>query len=749
MLVFFLGTPEDQPYLQRLKAHVGTAQVSYSLNPISTWIEVRKHCESKGITRIFSTSTALLKILLQKQNERKQPSLDNYAGSLFKKDGFEILFVHPLAHLVRVTYGSFLLQHYLSKILTPELWEGVSIGQFNWALAEPSNMESTYERFNSKDCILIAIDIETFKENLAIRCVGYTAVFSDLSTHSFVIPCDSAYNLSWIRRFNVLPAPKVLQNGKYDTAYLSRYNAVPHNYLFDTATFFHCWYSELPKDLASLQAFCVRESMYWKDLAETSDLYQYYLYNAKDTHATAAALIYMLMRAPAWARNNYLQEFPLIFPCHMAEMTGVKRDLSRLKVVESEVNNRISVNSAALNKMLSVKSGSFNVNSPIQMKALLKLLGCGDLESTDEKNLKKASLRHPLNARILNLVLEIRGDRKLISTYLTEGKELNGRILYALNPHGTDSGRLASREHHFWCGLQIQNIPGGGEVKSTIQSDEDFAFAEVDLEQAESRDTGYISGDEALQHAVECGKDFHSLNASRFFGIPYEEIYDDVAKKPKNKKLRNLSKRVNHGANYNMGPAVLIDTMGEDKITEAKNLLKLPRIWTHKQVAEHLLAQFHKTYPAIAQIYYRGIIHEVKTTHLITSKATHKCDYQSYVGGWVRYCFGKPDVNKSDLNAYVAHPPQSLNAMTLNKAFMAVFYDLAFSGNFKLCAQIHDSILFQVRKGHEYLIEEVKKRMEIPVTIKGYDGKVRTFTVPAAAKAGKDCKGSQYWSDTE
>ncbi len=87
--------------------------------------------------------------------------------------------------------------------------------------------------------------------------------------------------------------------------------------------------------------------------------------------------------------------------------------------------------------------------------------------------------------------------------------------------------------------------------------------------------------------------------------------------------------------------------------------------------------------------------------------------------------------------------------MTLNKAFMLVFYDLAFKPEFKLLAQIHDSILFQTKIGHEYLINEVKKRMEIPVTIQGYDGVTRTFTVPAAAKAGKDGNGAERWSQTE
>lgn len=91
--------------------------------------------------------------------------------------------------------------------------------------------------------------------------------------------------------------------------------------------------------------------------------------------------------------------------------------------------------------------------------------------------------------------------------------------------------------------------------------------------------------------------------------------------------------------------------------------------------------------------------------------------------------------------------------MILNKAFLKVFYEIALHpthrNNFKLIAQIHDSILFQFRIGHEYLCEMVRNCMEIPVTVVGCDGKERTFTVPADIKAGKEGKGAVYWSETE
>lgn len=751
MNLLFIGTVEDKSYLASLKGCVGTAHVHFSLAPVSTVTEIILLAKSKGVKHVISTSKALLTKILNREGERKQPSIDDYAGSYFFKDGIEFVFINPLEQLVTVNYGKFLAKRFISKFTEPEKWFPATA--FSWELATPANLDSVYAKYAG--AYAIAVDIETYKQNLAIRCVGYTAIFisdkGEISTDSFVIPCDSSYNLAWIRKFNDLPIPKIFQNGKYDCAYLSRYNAVPHSYLWDTAHIFHSWYSELPKDLAFLQSFFVRNAAYWKDLADTNDLMQYYLYNAKDTWATANVWMAQMLQMPDFAKTNYLQEFPLVFPCHLAEMTGIKRDMDRLETAKAEQDVIIVNVSSSLNKMLGVPN--FNVNSPVQMKQLLKILGCGDLTSADEKNLKKAAFRHPLNSHILDKILEVRKARKLVSTYLTEGKELNGRILYALNPHGTDTARLASREHHFWCGLQIQNIPRDRSVKQTLCADDGFVLFECDLEQAESRDTGHIAGDDRLIRAVSGDRDFHSVNASAFFGRDYDDIFDSIKKKTKDKPLRDLAKRVNHGANYNMGAGVLVDTMGLVNIYKAQSLLGLPKFWTPKQIAEYLLEQFHKTYPSIAGVYYPGVISDVMMTSMLESKAVHHCEYQATTRGWTRYCFGKPDKNKRDLNAYVAHCPQSLNACTLNKAFMRVFYEIAIHPdhwrNFKLHAQIHDSILFSTRIGHEYLAEKVKELMEVPVTVKGYDGKERTFTVPAALKGGKDSKGVKYWSDTE
>jgi DNA polymerase I-like protein with 3'-5' exonuclease and polymerase domains len=782
----FLGTEDDKSYVPHLKGMFNGLTTYVVLEPWAFLTLLETYCAKRGITKIVSTNTKILSSLLAREgNTRTDPSLADYQGSVFTYKQLEIVFISPLSQLFSVTYGKFLAARFISKVTDPTAWTEAT--DFKWILLEPSNIEAIYHEAQS--AYAIAVDIETLKKPLSIRCIGYTFVFirpdNSIHTVSAVLPVTNEWELAWMRRFNTLPAAKIFQNGKYDVNYLLRYNSAPQNWLWDTAHLFHCWYSELPKDLAFLNAFFLRKVVYWKDLAETSDLREYYRYNALDTWATANVWIQQILQMPAWARKNYLLEFPLVYPCLLAEMTGLKRDQNRLLSARKEAEAETGVELSSLQRIVGIPN--FNPSSHVQVKQLLKVIGCADITSSDEKSLVKAAYRHPFNALLLDKVLNIRGLRVLKTRYLRtdddakqsgihagEGgaKEFLGRILYALNPHGTDTGRLASREHHFWTGLQIQNIPSGFEVKQTICAETGFFLGECDLEQAESRDTAYIAGDTALIAAVSGTRDFHSVNASAFFGIPYSDIYSDSDKKPKNKAIRTLAKRVNHGANYNMGALVLVETMGLANIWEAKRLLGLPYNDPIK-IAQHLLDAFHRTYPKLRGksvpytegTYYAWVAKEILINRRLSSRAYHHTEYNlenykpdDYLreGDWTRYCFGKPDKNKLDLNSYVAHCPQSLNARTLNEAFMRVFYEIALPNpfDFRLHAQIHDSILFSYKEGREDLADKVRTCMEIPVTVRDISGVDRTFTVPAALKLGKtgadgSFKRAKYWSETE
>lgn len=765
--LLLLSTSQDTPFLPTLKHLMqvkfpGVQLLNSSITP-GTLTEIVASANKNGFTGVLTTNLSILKKLVGVNISSAEASVDNYAGSYFKVQGLEFVILNPLAQLVTVPYGKFLAERFISKLTAPEKWP--VFPAFNWEILVPQNIQLVYDLYVNR-ARLLAVDIETAREPQPhITSIGYTAILEDNTCHSCVLPVRDMYDIEWIKKFNLLPADKILQNGKYDINYLMRYGAPLYNYLWDTANLFHCWYSELPKDLGFLQAFFVREAAYWKDLADTDKL----LYNAKDTWATAMSCLAAINEMPVWAKHNYINEFPLVFPCVLSELTGIKRDMVALAAGDKKQQEIITAAEAELNAMLGTTA--FNTGSTKQKKALLTVLGCKDIaeKGTDSTALKKAAFRHPLNARIISNITKIQKAKKLSSTYLKPGKEFDGVILYSLNPHATDTSRLASREHAFWCGINIQNIPRGASLpKYSLIPYPEFRIAEVDLEQAESRDTAYVAGEERLIAAVSGDKDFHSLNAASFFGVSYDTIYDTELGKVRDSERRDLGKRVNHGANYLMGANVLVETMGEENIYKAARLLELPRFWNAKQVAEELLARFHATYPGLGGLYYPAVVAEIIRTSMLTSRATHKLtlmpnwireavapywnlEAQERIMGLTRYCFSDPSKDKRAKNSYVAHVSQSLNAMTLNKAYMLVFYAIvlnpAYGRNFKLCAQIHDSTLFQFRESHEHIADKVRECMEIPVEVKGYDGKVRQFTVPAAIKAGKDDKGALTWAE--
>jgi len=732
---------EEMNYIPRLRTNLtGFSEVlaqvdSASVNHV---VEVAK---LKGATGVIVASAKFWAAIVEHQELPAKSSRANYAGSLFNIGGVEFVILPSLKALLTVSHAPHCMRTYCEKLSKRDSWQ--TVPEFKWSILTNENATTIIDAYSS--ATMISVDIETARSDKygpVITMVGFCASWisrdGSWKMHTTVVPWNFENCTHWTARLCELPAPKALQNGKYDLANLARFGISPVNYLIDTIQQQHAWYAELPKDLASIAALYVRESRYWKDLGGSGDMYQQMLYNALDCYQTAAAAIHLLTRMPEWARTNYTQKFPVIYPSHLCEMAGVKIDYDAYADAKKGTQAQLDAATARLARSVGVPT--FNANSPKQVQQLLRILGCADT-TTDSATLEALAYKSPFVGYFTAQILKVRKYTKLLGTYFDEGKHFHGRFLYAITPYGTDTGRNASGEHAFWCGQNIQNIPRGKAVKQFLVPDPGFVLAEVDSEQAESRDTAYISGDSSLINAVENSPDFHSQNCSAFFGVPFEEIFDVATQSVLMKSLRDIGKRVNHGANYCMGPAVLVQTMGLENMERARSLLGLPKFWSYQQIAEWLLAQFHRTYPGIQRTYYTYVRRTVSSTRLLVGAT-----------GWTRYCFG--DIaNKRDFNAYVAHGPQSLNAMRLDKAFLAVYNDLAIHPvhckNFKLFAQIHDSIFFQFRKGHEYLIEEVRKRMEIPITIKGCDGVTRTYIVPAAAKAGKDGKGATSWATTE
>jgi DNA polymerase I-like protein with 3'-5' exonuclease and polymerase domains len=730
MKILFLGTEADRPYLSHIRQHVS----SFSLRQHDFIEEIVLQYGKTGTTHIVTTQQSLIPLLCHTASSKEQ-TLDNYAGSwvTHQASGMHFLFVHPLKQCLTVPHGMFLLERYISKFTKPNNW--VTTDTFNWKILETlEDYDDALISINSAS--LCAVDIET-RPDLSISCISYTCVnrgnTGSWQTSTYVMPLP--YNLDeddyhiryqYLAKFNNTPqTPKILQNGKYDCAYLQRYNIPLAGYMFDTQLCHHAWYAELPKALDIIATFYIRQSCFWKNEGDTGNTYDLYYYNALDTWHTAWVFIQWLVESPSWAKHNYLLSFQTVAPNFLMESTGLAVNYEQFYEVQAEHQGKKEAALAELRA--SIGNANYNPGSSQQNLKLLHILGCKDVKNADAKVMNRVSHRHPFIALLVELISNYSKAAKLVSTYLNEEKHFNGRALYSLNPT-TDTGRNKSKRHHFWTGFNIQNIPRSGGIKRFIQADEDFLIMEADYAQAESRDTGYITGDLVLIDNVESDRDFHKSNASMFFGVPYEQV---------DKELRQLGKPVNHGKNYMMGEETLIDSMGLANIFRVQSRLGLPKYWTPKQVAKYLGDLFDNVYPVVSKEYPQWIKEQVLKCRMLVNPY-----------GWVRYCFGDPIKNKSVLRALVAHLPQGTNAQALNLATRLVF-DRVWkpnSDNFKMNAQIHDSLLFQTRLGHEHLAQQVADCMLEASTIDVTDikGVTRRMRIPVDLSSG-----GKSWADSK
>lgn len=739
MKLLYIGDARagDELHLQpfsRLSAFTGH-QVVTSFAPRENATEVAMLAKKHKADAVICSQPTLLAAALRSQIDFVQPTskkkltLDDYAGSYLELPyDIPMVVINPLERLQTVPYERFVLNRYISKLTRPKDWHPQTT--FKWKQVHEHTAKDILAIIAEAD--LLAIDIETpGDEDRRIELVGYcTYNFATKESHCFVVHFNSEWAWRFVQQANKTRSQKIFQNGQYDNTYFARWNCLPSNWLWDTLTLMHCWYSEFPKRLDFIASFSLQKMRYWKDDGKGGGMEDKMRYNALDCWATLNSFLSIISEIPDYARVNYLIEFPMNFPSLNGALEGIKVNTEQFKKVHDEKEKQAADVLERVRYLLS--SPTFNPRSPPQMKTLFKVLGCGALPDTAAASMLKARAASPLNDMVLGLVVKYKGAAKLISSYLSEDKLWNGRWYYSIDPAGTDTGRSASRASAFWCGNSIQTIPRGDAIKSFMEADDGWYLAEADKAQSEARCVGYMAGEQALIDLVESPHDYHAWNAQAFFGVPYERIYDEATKTTLDKDLRDLSKRTNHGANYNMGAGVMLDTMGPKKVAEAKLVLKLPLKMRLAAVCQHLLDAYSKTYPNVKGLFYDTIIAQIEISSKLVSAL-----------GWTRYFFDKPSRrNKPALNAAVAHGPQNLSVSLLNKEWYIIWRETVYGslrGYVRIKAQIHDSIFFQYRK--DFDPETVLRLMHTPVTVKGADNKHRTMLIPSDMK-----KGAVAWS---
>lgn len=682
----------------------------------------------------------------------KAPTLDQYRGSRLNYS-IPVIVGNSLAHINTVNHGQWLLERDLGKIA----YARKPSPQFHFTALDHT-VKFAQARQMLAEAVLIAFDVETDKiytdgndedsiqgPESIITCCSWSGLMLDGRILTYVLPLvdfdgdhwktDAEYGmaLQLMRDLNDLPTPKVMQNGLYDAFHTLRYRAAPRNWCLDTMAMAHSEYSELPKTLDFIASYTLPDYKQWKTESEEAskqrDINRYWAYNGQDTWYTLRICISQLRNLPLYARKNFADKFKLVYPALYCGFEGWKIDNKEREKILLEQTILLEGALAKLRTMFA--DPNFNPGSWQQVQHYIyKVLGAkhpkiGKSKSgTDEKNLKAISEQHPLLALVCDEILEYRGAQKAIGTYLTF-QQLNERLLYAINPFGTETERMACQASSFWVGTQVQNIPAY--AKPMLVADEGFELVEVDNSQSEARCTAYCAEEEALIAALEAkGKDFYKQLGTLFFQIPYDEVTPFF----RNKVL----KKINHGTNYMMGAKTFIENIGAKTLyeTAAHIGIKIVAVkragkgsekeMTLMGFATHLLELYHVPFAKV-RVWYKKIRDEVATTHMLVSPLGH-----------VRYFFGDITKQHKILRSAVAHQPQNLSVTVLNKGFWKIYKELVLpsKGRFRLKAQVHDSVAAQYPVAErEIWVPKMLKLMDNPVEVHG-----RVLRIPLDAKCG-------------
>ncbi len=232
-------------------------------------------------------------------------------------------------------------------------------------------------------------------------------------------------------------------------------------------------------------------------------------------------------------------EEPLIDVLADMEWTGVRIDSASLAHYSASLSGQLSALEAKIRE--TAGEPALNINSSRQLGELLfskmriaekpKMTKTKQF-CTDEEYLQSFAHRY----EIVDLILQYRGVKKLLSTYVDAlpllVNPVTGHIHTSYNQAVTATGRLSSANPN------LQNIPVREQIgrpirEAFVPSDDEHLLLSADYSQVELRIMAHLSGDESLREAFMHGEDIHAATAAKIFGKPIGEVTSEERRRAK------------------------------------------------------------------------------------------------------------------------------------------------------------------------------------------------------------------------
>jgi DNA polymerase I len=329
----------------------------------------------------------------------------------------------------------------------------------------------------------------------------------------------------------------------------------------------------------------------------------------------------------------------------------------------------------------------------------------GELTRTVNREALERLQVHFLAQPIINHILTLRDLGKKIGVLETD-IDSDGRIRTSYNIAGTTTGRFSSAFSDFGTGGNLQNVEE--RLRRVFIPDPGMKFANIDLEQADSRNIGALCWnvlrDPKYLDACESGDLHTSVARITYPGLAWSDDLRSnraIAERPfyRHHSLRHMCKVLGHGTNYLGSP------------------YEMSR---HTKIDQETIKEFQPTY--------FGAFPAIKSLHEWVAKELIERGYLVTPFGRKRWFMGKRD-EKDTLKQAVAYMGQSMTADEMNLAMLAVWrLNIA-----QLLLQVHDSILIQYREDKESeILPRVLDAMRVSLELEGG----RKFTVPVDVNVG-------------
>ena len=422
-------------------------------------------------------------------------------------------------------------------------------------------------------------------------------------------------------------------------------------------------------------------------------------YAAEDADVTLRiynALRPLLEKEEALLKLYNEVEAPMIDVLADMEWTGVRINSEALYNYSSTLSQKLAEIEAEIREMSG--ESEININSSRQLGELLfakmritdkpKMTKTKQF-CTDEEYLQSFAGEH----RVVDLILEYRGVKKLLSTYVNSLPQLvnpvTGHIHTSYNQAVTATGRLSSANPN------LQNIPVrddlGRPIRSAfVASDERHEILSADYSQVELRLMAHLSGDENLCEAFREGKDIHAATAARIFKKEIDEVTSEE---------RRRAKTANFGIIYGISAFGL------------SQRLRIPRA-----EAKQLIEGYFESYPKVKEYMDR-----------VVADAREK--------GYVETLFGRrrylADIDSRNANARALAERNAINAPIQGTA--ADIMKLAMVGvarrfeaegvHSRITMQVHDEIVVDLLRSEREQVEKIVReemegaaKLSIPLT---------------------------------